>query len=292
MVTIGADPEVFLTDAAGHLVSSIGVIGGDKGAGVPIHKDLGKNFTWLEDNVAVEFNWPAHESPTGFLEAAMYARDYARKTLAPKKLELLIAPHAKFPKAQLLCDKANTFGCEPDFEAYEYGPKKAPDPRIVDVGDMKDNRFAGGHIHLGFDNKNKIPAHAVAILMDMYIGLPSVSRDNQGLRRAYYGRAGLYRPKDYGIEYRTMSNWWLHQDRADDAHNMAYEIFYLGRSLEAFPDELAKVFDKIPIHDVRQIINSQDQKGAYQLWHQLYSYTRHRVPDLARNFQPKMKTRS
>jgi len=273
MSTLGGDPEVFLVDGSGQLVSSIGRIGGDKGNGVPI-SEQSKRYKWLEDNVSVEFNFPASANSTSFHRHVRDMITYAKEALRKQRLNIKILPHAEFPRYQLLHDKAQVFGCEPDFEAYTFKDNKAPEPRIVDVGSIKNERFAGGHIHLGFNNKHKIPAHAVAILCDMYLGLPSVCLDDQGPRREVYGRAGLYRPKPYGIEYRTMSNWWLEYDLQHHMRAMADEAFVLMECLESAPDELAYVFDKVALQDVRTVINSQNIKEAWNLWMDVRGYTR------------------
>jgi hypothetical protein len=43
----------------------------------------------------------------------------------------------------------------------------------------------------------------------MFLGLWSVINDPDTRRRQLYGKAGAIRFKPYGIEYRTLSNFWL-----------------------------------------------------------------------------------
>jgi hypothetical protein len=45
--------------------------------------------------------------------------------------------------------------------------------------------------------------------LDAYLGIPSLEWDKDTLRRRLYGKAGAFRPKPYGVEYRTLSNAWL-----------------------------------------------------------------------------------
>lgn len=45
--------------------------------------------------------------------------------------------------------------------------------------------------------------------LDYYLGVPSLLWDNDPRRRLLYGKAGAFRPKPYGLEYRTLSNRWL-----------------------------------------------------------------------------------
>ena len=61
MFMIGSDPELFLEDANGKVISAIGKIGGTKKRPKPV-KALGKGFAIQEDNVLLEYNTPAAKS--------------------------------------------------------------------------------------------------------------------------------------------------------------------------------------------------------------------------------------
>lgn len=45
--------------------------------------------------------------------------------------------------------------------------------------------------------------------MDLFLGVPSVLMDEGEERKQLYGKAGAHRPKPYGVEYRTLSNFWI-----------------------------------------------------------------------------------
>jgi phiEco32-like amidoligase-type 2 protein len=49
----------------------------------------------------------------------------------------------------------------------------------------------------------------VAKQMDWSLGVPSMLMNPNSKRRALYGKAGAFRPKSYGCEYRTPDNSWL-----------------------------------------------------------------------------------
>jgi hypothetical protein len=49
----------------------------------------------------------------------------------------------------------------------------------------------------------------MARLMDRYLGVPSLGWDKDQIRRKTYGKAGNCRVKEYGVEYRALSNAWL-----------------------------------------------------------------------------------
>lgn len=58
------------------------------------------------------------------------------------------------------------------------------------------------------------PGHREAAMMlakelDVYLGLPSLFWDREDKRRSMYGKAGAYRVKHYGMEYRSLSNAWV-----------------------------------------------------------------------------------
>jgi hypothetical protein len=45
--------------------------------------------------------------------------------------------------------------------------------------------------------------------MDKFLGVWSVVRDQDNLRRKLYGKSGSFRPQPHGCEYRTLSNFWI-----------------------------------------------------------------------------------
>ena len=98
---------------------------------------------------------------------------------------------------------ARVFGCEPDYNAWtgEVNPKPHCDnPNL---------RSAGGHIHVETD----LDRRAVIQAMDLFLGVPSVLMDKGEERRKLYGAAGSYRSKPYGVEYRTLSNFWIFDEK-------------------------------------------------------------------------------
>ena len=50
--------------------------------------------------------------------------------------------------------------------------------------------------------------------MDYTLGLDSLLLDSDTRRRSMYGRAGSFRFKEYGIEYRTLSNFWIKNNKS------------------------------------------------------------------------------
>lgn len=196
---LGADPEVFLCDSAGRHISSIGLIGGDKWNPVQC-KGLRKGFTLQEDNVSLEFGIPPAASADEFVKnIELVMKQGKNKTgLLFSKLSAVI-----FPADQMKHPNAFVFGCEPDFNAWtrEENTKPMPPNEFM--------RSAGGHVHVETD---KDPV-AVVQAMDLFLGVPSVLMDEGEERRKMYGKAGAFRPKPYGCEYRTLSNFWIFDEK-------------------------------------------------------------------------------
>jgi len=195
---IGADPELFLVDAAGSLVASIGLIGGSKAHPRPL--PIGDGFAVQEDNVALEYNIPASGSKQELINNINAAMQFLSDHVATLGLKFSEDSAALFPKDQLLHPMALEFGCDPDFNAWtgRENPKpKAPDPAL---------RSCGGHVHIGHNITN--PMKFVKVL-DLFLAVPSVIMDKGQLRKQLYGKAGAFRPKEYGLEYRVLSNFWV-----------------------------------------------------------------------------------
>lgn len=206
---IGADPELFLADRSGKYISSVGLIGGTKEEPKPLPM---AGCAVQEDNVAVEFNIPPCDSVDSFIAAIQYNLDYLTKEVATRGLSLVITPSASFPPDQLQSRQAKVFGCDPDYNAWTGGINPKPFAR------NKNLRSAGGHIHVGFDGEDLEP-FSVVRAMDVFLAIPSLELDPDTERRLLYGKAGACRPKPYGVEYRTLSNFWI---ATPELRNWAY----------------------------------------------------------------------
>lgn len=239
---IGSDPELFLKRDGGY-VSAIGLIGGSKDHPKPV-KELGKGFYVQEDNVAVEYNIPACVSPNSWRTSHMKMLGYLRELVGKKGLELSIDASASFPKEELANPKALVFGCEPDFNVWtlETNPRPHCDNPFL--------RSCGGHVHIAFNGTNSEKV-ILGRKCDMLLGLWSVINDKDQDRRKLYGTAGSIRFKPYGIEYRTLSNFWL---KKEEWINRVYELATIARDLN------------FEIIDVSSIINEGDEKEAKKLF--------------------------
>lgn len=264
MITLGADPELFLRDdRTGAATSVVGLIGGTKGAALPM-EGLADGYGIQEDNVMCEFNIPAASSPRRFSRsidtAVNWVRQLVRTTLPHHSLDVG-ACSRMFAPWELENEQAMVFGCSPDFNAHQQGAACHPVKPEALVEQDGSWRFAGGHVHLGYESE--APDFVAAAFADVFLGLPSVSLDKQGMRRTLYGQAGRYRPTPYGIEYRVLSNFWIWDRRvADDVASRAYS---LGQLLEGDAAELQRMYTEIPWIDVQAAINQEDEGKAADL---------------------------
>jgi hypothetical protein len=215
-----------------------------------------------EDNVMCEYNTPPTSDATRFARYVLGGREAVMMMLRSKygkAYEADLAPSRLFGAALLETPQAKMFGCSPDFDAYQLG---LPNRRVApeELTDSAGNgwRFSGGHVHVGYKNgaKFEIPDYVAAQFGDVFLGLTSVSVDQQGERRKHYGTAGRYRPTTYGIEYRTLSNTWTYS--ADRAETVGYYAMSLGSFLMRKESEIKRVWSEVPWMDVKRAIEGED----------------------------------
>ena len=71
-----------------------------------------------------------------------------------------------------------------------------------------------GHISIGWDNPTQEQQLDMVKAMDVTVGLESVLLDFDTERKKLYGKAGCFRFREYGIEYRSLSNFWIKSDES------------------------------------------------------------------------------
>jgi hypothetical protein len=194
---LGADPEVFLKDQSGKHISAIGFINADKWHPLQI-EGMPQGFTLQEDNVALEYGIPPASSAGEFISHIQDVMEMSRKwvpTLSFSKLSCTI-----FDKDQMAHPAAHIFGCEPDWNSWTGKTNRKPKPPHEYM------RSAGGHVHV----ETELDPMTTSCYMDLYLSVPAVFMDPTGAaRKVAYGRAGACRPKPYGVEYRSLSNFWI-----------------------------------------------------------------------------------
>lgn len=246
-ILVGADPEVFVKQN-GLFVSAYGLIEGDKENPTPVNKGAVQ-----VDGMALEFNIDPAKDEEEFSLNIMTVFEQLRQ-MVPQH-EIAVVPVADFSldyiKAQP--EKARELGCNPDFDAYTGLVNKKPQAQ-------RPMRTAAGHVHIGWGKDmtdHEEQARTATIQMDFFLGLPSLFYDDDTRRRSMYGKAGCYRTKSYGVEYRTLSNaWLLNKERMQ----------WVFRNTKRGMEELMNgnfLFEKFG--DISAIINNSDKAAAEKI---------------------------
>jgi hypothetical protein len=220
--TLGCDPELFLA-RRGKIVGSERVIPEkievpDRDAsGYLANGGLG-GVAVVRDGVQVELHpkpFACRANLSDSLKLAFQTLDKHLKSL-PTEYEANFDPLVRVTKLELnrLSPASRVLGCQPSFNLYGLLP--------IDVEGLVQTRVAGGHIHIGLSTINHpgrnnapdgIQAEELIRLMDIVVGnigvLLTRGDVNERKRRKMYGRAGEYRLPNHGVEYRTLSNFWL-----------------------------------------------------------------------------------
>lgn len=214
-VLIGCDPELFVQDKrTGEFLSCHDFIPGNKA--MPVEIPFGAIQV---DGVAAEFNIQPAGTRKEFLHNIKRVQTILEIIVRNKNpdYQLVASPTVKFKPEYFynLPDEVRELGCNPDYDAYtgKVNPKPNSDRPM---------RTGSGHIHVGFtkDVENCYDEHHVqrctTLVKELDFVLLTSSRewDQDTERREMYGMPGAFRPKPYGVEYRSLSNKWLDYDWA------------------------------------------------------------------------------
>ncbi len=250
-ILIGADPEVFVSkDKKFH--SAYNLVPGTKKAPFPV-----PNGAVQVDGMALEFNIAPANSQEMFLHNIESVLS-TLKEMVPKEYKIENAASVKFDRLHMDVQpkEALILGCDADFDAYN--EEQSPPPIAP-----KTMRSAGGHIHIGWTN-NEDPMESshflsccqIAKQLDFFLGIPSMLLDKDVNRRELYGRAGNFRPKPYGMEYRVLSNFWI--------FDKEYIKFIFNQTKQAFNEFVDGGSDYFRNYgrNAQDIINHNDAIGA------------------------------
>jgi len=249
---IGADPEFFLRDKGRLPVPAIGLIGGTKYEPRFINDD---GFSAVqEDNVMVEFNIKPARSAKEFAENIALVMTHLTTDLVRRGFQIAVVPSMKFFPHQLKHPQAMTIGCEPDWNAWT----DRQNPR-VSVEKLENIRVSGGHVHISYEFNQAKPTPESQLELvrwcDLFLGVPSVLLDTDTVRRQFYGKAGNFRPKLYGVEYRTLSNFWI------ASQETCQWVFSQIQAMIARMNE-GKQLSTVDCWDIREIINRNNSNLA------------------------------
>lgn len=257
--TIGTDPEFFVRNKEdGKFVNAETMFPGTKE-----NPHLMKSGAGLQtDNVAVEFASPVGKDGKDLVKKL-------RKTfkelflILPKDKILDLSPSVLFPEDELQTEQAQLFGCSPSYCAWDLVENEKPNAKFSNL------RSIGAHIHIGkcdgdgndflLDPYGKIDTVRMCDCLHGIISVILDSSKESVMRRELYGKAGEHRPKEYGVEYRTLSPFWMKSPNLvmliDSLTMDALRLVREGKNSD--------LIDEIGGADViRNIINNGDIKSA------------------------------
>ncbi len=246
-ITLGCDPEVFLRNKKGEFVASCGKFGGTKQNPVKL-TDVGHYMQ--EDNVALEFNTPPSIDKKSFNREINIALDLIKEKANNLNLMLAIESSGIFKEEELKHPQAKAFGCSSDYNAWTEKINKKPSPNTF-------LRTCGGHIHIGYDKPSLENNLNIIKAMDLFLGIPSLFLDDDVNRRTMYGKAGCFRNKRFGVEYRVLSNFWLKSNELIDwtYDNTIKAIDFVNKDTQK-----NKYYN-----DINNIINNNDKESAVDI---------------------------
>lgn len=249
-ITLGADPEFFIKKKGGFFYGKAKVVGSETVLGDVrdpnygcdgIQAELRPEFSACRQNVAGNIRWGLYKLQENHLKKEYELCFDNTITIGKKEFDKLGADSKRF-------------GCNPSLNAYGRKP-------VIPDGNLTRVRSAGGHLHFGayecssyidIDHKN------TAKLLDIILGNTCVLLDrDEGnkIRRKCFGLAGEYRKTDFGIEYRTLSNFWL------QSYTLFSFVTGLGRlSVRVgLSKKHTKAFvDLVDFEDIEQAINTNN----------------------------------
>lgn len=211
-ILVGADPELFMMNPnTGAFISADDTNGGPRIPGTKFEPHKVPYGAVQIDGTALEFNIDPATSVDEFVRNLTEVRKII--TSMVPGYNVVAEPVARFDPEYWKFEvpsSAQELGCMPDFNGWTMDVNPRPDPNGEPI------RTAAGHLHIGWtenadveDKEHFILCCRLARQLDYYLGMHSLLWDTDGTRRGLYGKAGAFRPKPYGMEYRVLSNRWL-----------------------------------------------------------------------------------
>lgn len=264
-LTFGSDPEFVIVDGNLNPQSAIKVF---PGHGKESKIQVGDQAIFY-DNVLLEFNLRPARTLMEFKANFKECLNGTEKILRKKNLYLLSKASLEFPALECEDDDACVFGCEPEFCIYnrtDEGKIMRVDPPVMEPGSTF--RSCGGHIHIGHVMANwetgGDPATVIK-LMDAFVGVASVFLDKDmtsTARKKLYGGAGSHRVTPYGVEYRTLSNFWLSDPRITEV------IYKLTRLvIEKTLTNPTIIDGVIDLPSLQKLVNEGTPAQAWDFYH-------------------------
>jgi hypothetical protein len=257
-VSIGCDFEMFIVDKNGKTLSAIPFNRGTK----EFPEEIGREGCCIQrDGVLQECNVPqvGLDEAATFWDNVEFVKDHVTRMIKGQG-KLVCCPTSILTEDQLIEEEARTFGCSPDFNAWDDGNlnEKERDSETK-------LRSCGGHIHISSpDNMTINDAINIMKVFDIFLTVPYVLIDEDKLRRKLYGNAGAFRFRYYGdtpgFEARTLSNIWL-----KDKEGVEYVFHQLNKMFDFYNEtDISKEVDPWK-EKIVKCINESDEDLATEI---------------------------
>ena len=290
---LGCDPEMFL-GKGGKIVESAEFVPVE---GIKDPAQYSSKPAIVRDGVQVELNPAASTCRAGVVNQVAKLITQLSKDARSKGGDISFAPVVELSKEEMerLSDAARQLGCAPSLNLHDASAS-------VVVGKDFRTRSAGGHIHIGM----RIPVgmhERLVALMDVLLGNTQVMIDRDpsaAERRKTYGRAGEFRIPPHGLEYRTLSNWWLISSQMMSfvmgMTRLATHIFQQAQTPSSKPtkgadwdgfgtslngwDPMKALLTRMDLPKVARAINTNDLQLAKENWAIVRDFIDQHVPTM------------
>lgn len=271
-VFLGSDPELFFLKN-GSVVGSEKILPKsglvyDNGSGEPVSKVV-------IDGIQAELNPSPRTCRDLFIGEIAHCFKKLADSMEDSSMVDLSKSVVQVSKKELesLSPESKKLGCMPSDNVY------SKDSAIkVDQATYR-YRSAGGHIHLGIPKNNQWSGSEMIIankrvelalrnyntmvpVLDTIVGNTCVLLDkgkSAKTRRENYGRAGEYRKPEHGLEYRTLSNFWLRSRQLTSfvlgLSRFSVDIVAQGMEGDNYSKELLSL---VNMKDIESAINNND----------------------------------
>jgi hypothetical protein len=287
-VTFGCDPEFFF-ERDGQVIGSEKVLAekpnpprkrNPYGYYDPIPNELISYRRFVQDGVQAELN-PHGNGCRANLAYSMAACFKVLKTHLAEmpgvsvsfKSMVEVSPE----ELDSLSPRSKALGCLPSLNIYEEGATVGVD------GHTYRKRTAGGHIHLGLEGLLKSNAVKLVPILDLLVGNTSVLIDRDphaAERRLHYGRAGEYRLPSHGLEYRTLSNFWMRSYQLMSLvmglSRMSVAVLNTSQTLHGW-DSVKELMKDVDQQKVRAAINHNDRFLAWENFQPVQAFIKKHV---------------
>lgn len=200
-VLTGSDTEAFLmVEATGEIISAEGIIKGTKHN--PFNFDPADPFANTSlDNILAEHCIAPAKNLEDYLFGFEKSDKYIQSILPPGVC-MSYFPSYVVGEQYLQTSNAKLFGCESDLCVWSRQTNPKPSAENQNL------RSAGHHIHTSYDNPEVPVTEQLVKAYDLHLGMLATLLEPDNERRKLYGKAGAFRFKDYGFEYRVLSAYF------------------------------------------------------------------------------------